>query len=112
VEKNTQLKVIGGLLGLWGLVRLATSGMALTSSAQVSTLLVGVDIITGLILLAGSIGVFLKKQTGFYAGLLGVLLVLGVNIYNFVAGTGGNIVAILIVAVVGYYLYDSREALG
>jgi hypothetical protein len=112
VEKNTQLKVIGGLLGLWGLVRLATSGMALTSSAQVSTLLVGVDIITGLILLAGSTGVFLKKQTGFYAGLLGVLLVLGVNIYNFVAGTGGNIVAILIVAVVGYYLYDSREALG
>jgi hypothetical protein len=112
VEKNTQLKVIGGLLGLWGLVRLATSGMALTSSAQVSTLLVGVDIITGLILLAGSIGVFLKKQTGFYAGLLGVLLVLGVNIYNFVAGTGGNIVAIMIVAVVGYYLYDSRKALG
>lgn len=109
MEKSTQLKVIGGLLGLWGLVRLAKSGMALTSSAQVSTLIIGVDIITGLILLAGSIGVFLKKQAGFYAGILGLLLVLGVNIYNFAVGTGGNIIAILIVAVVGYYLYESRE---
>lgn len=108
MEKSTQLKVIGGLLGVWGLVRVATSGIALTSSAQVSTLLIGVDIVTGLILLVGSIGVFLKNQVGFYAGLLGVLLILGVNIYNFAVGTG-SIVAILIVAVVGYYLYESRE---
>lgn len=109
MEKGTQLKVIGGLLGLWGLVRLATSGMALTSSAQVSTLIIGVDIVTGLILLAGSIGIFLKKEAGFYTGLLGVLLVLGVNIYSFAVEAGGSIIGILLTAGVGYYLYDSRE---
>lgn len=111
MKKGMQLKVIAALLGLWGLVRIATSAMAVTSSAQFSTILVGADIITGLILLAGSTGLFLKKQFGLYAGLLGILLVLGVNIYSFALGTGGNVIALLVVVLVGYYLYESREIL-
>lgn len=108
MEKSTRLKVIGSLLSLWGLFRLGVSGLALVSSAQARIVVTGFHVVTGMALLAGGVGVVLRRQVGFYAGILGVLLVLGFNVYGFAAGTQGNIAAVLVVAVVGYYLYDSR----
>jgi uncharacterized membrane protein len=79
------------------------------SSTQARIVVTGFHMVTGMTLLAGGAGVVLNKQPGFYAGVLGVLLVLGFNIYGFASETQGNIAAVLVVGAVGYYLYDSRD---
>lgn len=109
MEKETELKIIGGLLGLWASVRIGSAILSIPGYVNLSSTMIAGNFAIGLILAVGSIGILMRKKIGYYAGLTGIGILLLLNLYYLVTRGISSIISIILVTAIGFYLYTGRE---
>ncbi len=103
MEKPIYLKIVIGLMTLWGVLRILTIIPILNGTAVTSLYLLSVDMVIGMFLLISVYGLWTMKSWSINLSMLPLIALIILNFYY------AEYIAIIIVVIFAYLIYKNKD---